>query len=60
VSVVSSIGYCAFLLGPPLVGFLGEHLTVIHALTTVAALLTLAALIANCIRPSEAAAGSPG
>jgi hypothetical protein len=57
---VSSIGYCAFLLGPPLIGFLGGHLTVIHALTTVAALLTLAVLIASCIRPSQPASGSPG
>ena len=60
VSVVSSIGYCAFLLGPPLIGFLGGHVTVIHALTIVAALLTLAALIASCIRPAEPEAGSPG
>ena len=60
VSVVASIGYCAFLLGPPLIGFLGGHLTVIHALTVVAALLTLAALIASCIRPSAPVAGSPG
>ena len=28
VSVVASIGYCAFLGGPPLVGFLGDHITV--------------------------------
>ena len=25
VSVISSIGYCAFLAGPPLIGFIGEH-----------------------------------
>jgi MFS family permease len=60
VSVVSSIGYCAFLLGPPLIGFLGSQLTVIHALTIVAALLTLAALLARCIRTSAPAAASRG
>ena len=27
VSVVASIGYCAFLVGPPAVGFLGDHVT---------------------------------
>jgi len=27
VSVIASIGYCAFLAGPPTIGFLGDHLT---------------------------------
>ena len=27
VSVIASIGYCAFLAGPPLIGFLGDHFT---------------------------------
>ena len=39
VSVIASIGYCAFLAGPPLIGFLGDHYTVLRALTTVAVLL---------------------
>ncbi|MDX6621256.1 MAG: hypothetical protein QOK36_3642 [Gaiellales bacterium] len=60
VSVVSSIGYCAFLVGPPLIGFLGGQLTVIHALTIVAALLTLSALIANCIQPRTPASSTRG
>ena len=30
VSVVASIGYCAFLGGPPLIGFLGDHFTVLR------------------------------
>ena len=51
VSVVSSIGYCAFLAGPPLIGFLGEHSTVLRALTAVIVLLGLAALIAGAVRP---------
>ena len=51
VSVVASIGYCAFLAGPPLIGFLGQRFTVLHALTAVAVLLALAALISSCVRP---------
>ena len=46
VSVISSIGYCAFLAGPPLIGFLGEHVTVLRALLFGAVLLALAAVIA--------------
>jgi predicted MFS family arabinose efflux permease len=51
VSVIASIGYCAFLAGPPTIGFLGDHLTVLRALIVVAALLTMAALIAGTVRP---------
>jgi cyanate permease len=51
VSVISSIGYCAFLAGPPLVGFLGQHLGVLHAQSAVAVLLGLAALLAGNVRP---------
>jgi predicted MFS family arabinose efflux permease len=51
VSVVASIGYCAFLGGPPLIGFLGDHVTVLRALLVVAVLLGLATLLLNAIRP---------
>ena len=54
VSVIASIGYCAFLAGPPTIGFLGDHLTVLRALIVVAALLTVAALIAGSVRPLAA------
>jgi fucose permease len=54
VSVVASIGYCAFLAGPPLIGFLGQHFGVRKALTAVAAVLGGAALITgNVRRPAE-------
>jgi hypothetical protein len=53
VSVIASIGYCAFLAGPPTIGFLGDRDTVLHALTVVAVLLGLAALIAGVVRPLE-------
>lgn len=56
VSVIASVGYCAFLGGPPLIGFLGQQFTVLRALTAVAALLALAALITgNVRRPGERA-----
>ena len=51
VSVIASIGYCAFLAGPPTVGFLGDQVTVLRALTTVAVLLGLAALITAVVAP---------
>lgn len=51
VSVVASIGYCAFLGGPPLIGFLGDHVTVLRGLLAVGVLLALATLIASALRP---------
>lgn len=51
VSVIASIGYCAFLAGPPLVGFLGDHLTVLRSVSAVAVLLALAILLAGNVAP---------
>jgi predicted MFS family arabinose efflux permease len=51
VSVIASIGYCAFLAGPPLVGFLGDHYSVQKAILAVAVLLALAMLITGAVRP---------
>lgn len=51
VSVVASIGYCAFLGGPPLIGYLGQNVTVIRALISVAVVLGLAALLIGSLRP---------
>jgi predicted MFS family arabinose efflux permease len=54
VSVVASIGYVAFLAGPPLIGFLGDQIGVLRALTVAAGLLALALLIAGvCREPSR-------
>jgi MFS family permease len=53
VSVVASIGYCAFLGGPPLIGFLGEHVTVLRALVVVAGLLAVAFVLTPVLRPPE-------
>jgi fucose permease len=57
VSVVASIGYCAFLGGPPLIGFLGSHLTTLRALIAVPVLLALALAITGAVRPLS---GGPG
>jgi predicted MFS family arabinose efflux permease len=57
VSVIASIGYCAFLAGPPLIGFLGQHVTVLRALTVVAVLLAVATAIAGALRPPAPAEG---
>jgi len=55
VSVIASIGYCAFLAGPPLIGLLAEHATVLRSLTVVAVLLGLAIAVAGALRPPVAA-----
>ena len=51
VSVVASIGYTAFLGGPPLIGLLGDNVGVLKALTVAAGLLGLATLLAGTVRP---------
>jgi hypothetical protein len=59
VSVIASIGYCAFLAGPPAIGFLGHEITVLRALTVVAVLLGVAAAIATTVRPLAATPAEP-
>lgn len=41
-SVVATIGYGAFIAGPPVLGFLGDHVGVLRALLVVAVMLLLA------------------
>lgn len=50
VSVVSSLGYTAFLAGPPLIGFLAERYGILHALLVVVAALLLGLLVAGASR----------
>ncbi|MEU4112308.1 MULTISPECIES: MFS transporter [unclassified Streptomyces] len=52
VSVITSIGYCGFVGGPPLIGFLGNRTTVGHALLVIAILMALSAVIAGTTRRS--------
>ena len=51
VSVVASIGYCAFLAGPPLLGFLGDHHGVLPSLLVVVALTIPALLVVPATKP---------
>jgi MFS family permease len=59
VSVIASLGYCAFLGGPPLIGLLGQHVTVLRALLVVAVLLAIATTIAGSLRPPPEARDEP-
>ncbi|MFC8503714.1 MFS transporter [Pedococcus sp. NPDC057267] len=51
-SVVATIGYTAFIGGPPLLGFLGDHFTVLKALLVVTAMVFLAMLVIPATRES--------
>ena len=49
--MVSSIGYTAFLAGPPLIGLLAEHVGILSALFVVVAALTLGLAASGASRP---------
>jgi MFS family permease len=51
VSTASSIGYVAFLAGPPSLGFLGDHVGVLHSLSLAGVLLVLAFLLSPVTAP---------
>ncbi|EMY32716.1 inner membrane protein YbjJ [Arthrobacter crystallopoietes BAB-32] len=55
VSVVSTLGYVAFLAGPPFLGFLGEHVGIRNALLAVALLMVASLLTAPAAREPELA-----
>ncbi|GAA3595079.1 MFS transporter [Kineosporia mesophila] len=55
VSVVASIGYCAFLGGPPLVGLLGDVFSVLTALLAVVVAMVVAVLVAPATKPPATA-----
>jgi MFS family permease len=59
VSAVAIIGYCAFLVGPPAIGFLGQHFGLLNALFLVLALLIASFLAASAERPAPAPAAAP-
>lgn len=50
VSVVATIGYLAFLVGPPVIGFLGEHFGLLRALLLVAVLIAFAGFASGAAR----------
>jgi predicted MFS family arabinose efflux permease len=51
VSTVSSIGYMAFLAGPPLIGPLAQHVGILHALLVVVVAITLGLFATGAARP---------
>ncbi|NYE95347.1 fucose permease [Psychromicrobium silvestre] len=53
VSVVSTIGYGAFLCGPPLLGLLGEHIGILHSLLAVLVLIVVSFVLAPVTRKQE-------
>ncbi|MFC7596447.1 MFS transporter [Terrabacter sp. GCM10028922] len=52
-SVVSTIGYTAFLAGPPLLGFLGDHVGVLRSLLVVGAMAVIALLALPSVREPQ-------
>jgi fucose permease len=50
VSAVATIGYLAFLVGPPLVGFVGEHVGLLNALLIVLGLVAVAGIVSPAAR----------
>jgi MFS family permease len=58
VSVVSTIGYGAFLAGPPLLGFVGDHVGTLRSLLVIAvAMVPAAVLVSSVRRPRGATVG---
>jgi MFS family permease len=50
VAVVSTIGYGAFLTGPPLLGFVGDHVGTLDSLLVVAIAMVPAAVLVTAVR----------
>jgi len=59
VAVVSTIGYSAFLAGPPLLGLLAEHVGYRHALLVILVPVALGLLVTGAARPLPRPSGSP-
>lgn len=55
VSVVASVGYTAFLAGPPILGWLGDHEGVLNALLAVAVAATVLGLVSPAAREQRPA-----
>jgi MFS family permease len=50
VSAVATIGYAAFLIGPPVIGFLGEHFGVLNGLLVVLVLVAISGFLSGAAR----------
>jgi cyanate permease len=57
VAVVATIGYSAFFVGPPLVGFLASYVGYRNAVWVVALPVLLALAVSRVVRPLPTAAG---
>jgi cyanate permease len=55
VSAVATIGYCAFLVGPPVIGVLGEEIGILRALLVVLVLVVAAGLASGAAREPKKA-----
>jgi fucose permease len=60
VSTVASIGYLAFLAGPPAVGFLADHVGVLRGLSVTGVLLVAAFALCPITAPISPSAPEPG
>ncbi|WBU37193.1 MFS transporter [Homoserinibacter sp. YIM 151385] len=58
VSAVATVAYTAFLVGPPVLGFLGDHVGILNALIVVLALITLALVATPAAREQGAGLGA--
>ncbi|CAN5115930.1 MFS transporter [soil metagenome] len=59
VSAVATIGYFAFLVGPPVIGLIGEHTGVLLALLVVLVLTAVGAIVAGGAREPRGAVTAP-
>ena len=59
VSVVSTIGYGAFLAGPPLLGFVGDHVGTLDSLLVIAIAMVPAAVLVSSVRKPERGRSDP-
>lgn len=59
VSAVATIGYAAFLIGPPVIGFLGQHFGLLHALLVVLVLMVIGGFVSGAARRPTSAWTTP-
>jgi hypothetical protein len=60
VSTAASIGYLAFLAGPPSIGFLADHVGVMRGLSVAGVLLIVAFLLCPVTAPISPSGSEPG
>ncbi len=59
-SVVATIGYFAFIAGPPILGFLGDRVGVLHALLAVGTMAVLVQLVLPAVREAGGRVAAQG